>query len=784
MLTLPTEISNNKDKVGISPMLFARFMSTIYFHAGTRAYRLDDLEGATDGSLNVVGGSGTFTSASATFQTWGVRAGDIIEITSPYGANYTVTSVSSETVLNVTGGDDTGSSRTWQLNMNFTDIFQQGLPVTLQSVLPESVNDEVSIGDLSLEMLDFISSLRSTIISSAPDLREKRVDLLFALAISSTNTENWLKVFEGYIRDYEINNNVLSLKLKSFIPSLNFPSTLLTSTYSGITFTIIDHDSDLCEPLQYGSFNYNFTPTAIDYSDSPRQWAVAPMVYYGSNQYKYHVAAHELHYIKTFSTYTIWDACFKRDGYYIFFNIYNASSSFTNTASGSVLTRSRTSSDYARIKLPPSNLNDDDNSITGQNAMDKDTSTNATITDTATPLSVEFNQFKEMGSSQLASYVGAKGKLKATAGVKTGTFNLYSIDPSGTKTTINLAASATTTHNFSPGSIEEIAEWEFGVENVSGGGSDTVTVSEIWIEVDVNPPTYRDKFIHIQDIVGREFSGTWNSRKTSGDPILAPNDAIESILRDELSYGDSDIDMDIFDEANTIYGGTGSLVTPPDVTIGFTIFRRTTIQDFLKKWNTAFQCSVIHTVAKRWRYIIARASNRNFSSSGTGTPGDEDIFTDTDTISDQEYSQHPLLARSIQIGRTNEDEVYERILLKRFTDEDEQSTDETETGTAGGKTIEVENVFIAQDTTVGGSSSSKLLDLLEDWLYYQKYIVKFTSFYNAIAKEVGDIINIQHTFLNDDMLVATKNTQKWMILEVSIFYHPNHFNIKAIELRG
>lgn len=56
-------------------------------------------------------------------------------------------------------------------------------------------------------------------------------------------------------------------------------------------------------------------------------------------------------------------------------------------------------------------------------------------------------------------------------------------------------------------------------------------------------------------IQGREYSGTWNSRKTSGNLIEHPTDVIESILRDDLSLTDDDIDMDSFDDVNTELSG-------------------------------------------------------------------------------------------------------------------------------------------------------------------------------------------------------------------------------------
>jgi hypothetical protein len=57
-------------------------------------------------------------------------------------------------------------------------------------------------------------------------------------------------------------------------------------------------------------------------------------------------------------------------------------------------------------------------------------------------------------------------------------------------------------------------------------------------------------------VKGREYSGTWNSRKTSGNLIETPADVIESIVRDDLGLSNDNIDMDKFDDVNTELGAT------------------------------------------------------------------------------------------------------------------------------------------------------------------------------------------------------------------------------------
>jgi len=100
-----------------------------------------------------------------------------------------------------------------------------------------------------------------------------------------------------------------------------------------------------------------------------------------------------------------------------------------------------------------------------------------------------------------------------------------------------------------------------------------------------------------------------------------------------------------------------------------------------------------------------------------------------------------------------------------------------DTSTGSGKEKILYNKYLGDST-----SAIALRGFIDDWLQTQKYIITLETFYNAVRNEIGDVINIQHDFLNDAMLDALTNTQKWMIIAFKINWHPAVITIKAIEL--
>ncbi len=103
------------------------------------------------------------------------------------------------------------------------------------------------------------------------------------------------------------------------------------------------------------------------------------------------------------------------------------------------------------------------------------------------------------------------------------------------------------------GATESITCEITGKENEAGAEQNTLDIFMIFKRV-----TYKanNRLQIFAGIKGREYSGTWNGRKTSGNLIETPADVIESLLRDDLGLGDDNIDMDSFDAVNTELGAT------------------------------------------------------------------------------------------------------------------------------------------------------------------------------------------------------------------------------------
>jgi hypothetical protein len=190
-----------------------------------------------------------------------------------------------------------------------------------------------------------------------------------------------------------------------------------------------------------------------------------------------------------------------------------------------------------------------------------------------------------------------------------------------------------------------------------------------------------------------------------------------------------------------------------------------------------YHIALIYSGHKKWRIVTPFAQLNKFANSGTDTPNDDDIFTDVDIITSGKFVRHPIKKGSFQIQRTQSNTYGDKLTIN-YIDTHQGFLRSQSTGSGNGKEITLDNWMIRADSDV-----STLAGVLDDWLLNQHFIVEFETFYNAIGYEIGDVINIRHADLNDDMLSATVNTQKWMIYEINKNWRPNTIKIKAVELK-
>lgn len=779
MLTLPAEITNNKNKTTIQPLIFIEFVDLDY-HIASKSY---DLEVGSGGDGDTTGGSKQFDSASATFQTWNAKAGDKLTIST--SSDYVIDTVDSQNQVTLTEQHTLDSGLSWEFFNVYADEINRGISMNLRSAIPQLINAVSSKNSFILHLLDWEDSLRSNLIGSSPDLTGSAIKVYLKFDTSTDLRSNAVQIYAGVIADYSVKDNTMSIKLKpAYTTHLMLPINKIIDSYSAFTA-----GADICKPLQYGDFNWGLGQVAWGDRKS-----YAQCIYVGkneSNQMIFWVADHVMENMKTTST-DYADANFQDP--YMLMRINNTwmrlvptIASSQNTSGGAFLVVS--AFDATRyLYLPATDEYSAENDPTDWiDVCDGDLGTDINVVNLET-LSIKNFKIKEYFFDDLfdldSNSIGFKiiidfGTISTDGTISTVAIQFVDdsastrinevVDTSDSNTvwTSSSTASSSLTNMLGDARIRIVVSDDHDIASVTVQSilllcenATALSTSTDLIEYMTNNPT--SVFIKSQ---GREYSGTWGGRKTAGNLIENPADVIESIFRDEM--GITSLGTDFFDDVFTTFD---------DDSVNFcgTIYKQQNSRTLLNNLCKQFNVAMTENIIGYWNLLFPEAATYNFSSSGTGTPGNEDIFTDTDSITGGIYSQHPILKDSLKLKRSDPNKVFEKLTIEyhKILDNYLKSV-----SVGSGNLYTIQNSYIS-DTV----SATAFRDLIDSWFQNQKWLCSFTTWYNAIAHEVGDIINIRHSAFNDAMLNATVNTQKWMIIDMQVKSHPGLVDITAIEL--
>jgi len=765
MLTLPASITNNKDKQGIKPILLIDF-TDLNYRIASAAYSIQEGSGSDgDGT----GGTNEFESATATFETWAAMPNDIINIE---GTDNIIVSVDSETVCTMTDSTPGPGALDWIYYRVYNDQINKGSTANVQNKIPELINDISRIGQVTLRFDEWQGSLRSNLVGSSPDLTGSNVNVYLLLDNSGSVIDDAIRFFKGTIADYKINRDILTVVIKNLDPTLaSVPSNLITSDNS-----VADRwlDPLITRPIHYGDFNMD---THFNlWQDFRHAVAYAPYVGVSTTGSDYFFVAD--HGVEEMSTSTDLQSLTNP-------HVFAWKNDLLMSVDAGTLAVSNTSTDVTLegqfhgrplyVWLEPKDQHSTNTDNQWANAIDGDSSTTCHVTPAGATAGLRVFNFEDEGKlGDLYSDVGqafdvfvtfgtitddevGEGKIRIRKMSDESEVSAFTLtDDSHADSTIITASTSGTLSGFDQLYVECTCTVNFNyyVKSIMVRGTFSTTV----MDVKEDPLFVRLK--------GMEYSGTWDARKTSGNLIENPADIMESIMRDQWSLSSDTIDIDSFDTLNSIFTSINAKMT---------FYKQQSAFDLIKDFCNSFNVSLIYTIAdNKWKVVFPQAAGLGFASSGTDSPAAQDIFTDTDTISSGVYSQHPIKLKSFNTKRSAVSQKYDKLKLKYDSVLD---TFNLTTSVGSGKTITIANAYIRDD-----ASAVVLRNLLDDWLFVQKYVVNFQTFYNAVGHEAGDVINVRHSELNDDMLDATENTQKWMITEISFKWHPAIINIKAIEL--
>lgn len=694
MLTLPTEVTDNKNLQGIEPILLIRFTDLAFF-------------------------------------------------------------VASQAV--------TISSQAYQ------DLLREGFSLSLQELLPEKLNSIWSVSGLRLQLLDWRGTLRSSMVGSSPDLTGSDVEVYVKYGTATTVLANAVQIFEGTISDYSVERDIMTLEVQSTRPAL-----------ADVPTQLIPGETTVAKPIQFGDFVFSNDPRIWGLDANTPHYAICPLIFIDEDKVgaKWIVAAHQMDQMPTASNLTDEDNAYAfvvRDNTYQHCKLDSGSSTITvtNTSTEATVEVSGTTEIEVWLFRTPTAEGSGNTVSAWQSTIDGKTVTDATVDDSETKLSVDTFLLDEFKESQY-DHTDALNGVVIRLGTVTGTNSFIARFTDGTNTattTFSSSDSNTWIHVSLPGSgadaFDDIeANFRVEVEQLIGGESCDVQI--ILLKLRTQNLSSTDKFLYLR-CSGKEFSGTWNSRKTSGSPMNYVPEFIESLLRDIWSYGDADIDMDSFDDVNTYLTSTVFAIG------GGTIFQQQDAYRLLSDICEIYNLSLIFSSEKKWRLRLPLKGVHDFSNSGTGTPGDEDIYTDSETITNNEFDRHPILRGTFRISRTNIKSFSDRLVIN-YIRTHQGFIQQRSAGS--GRKITLNNWLLSDN-----DSATAFRNAIDNHLLAQHSVVEFETFSNAVGVEIGDIINVRHDDLNDDMLDATVNTQKWMVQEVLKSWRPHVIKITAIELK-
>lgn len=655
----------------------------------------------------------------------------------------------------------------------YTDLTKAGASIgTISQTVPADMNRNASTASLDITLVDYRGSLRSNIIGSSPNLTASAVDIY--LIFETTNDEaDRLQIFSGYIADYTIQRDVMTLKIETdaFKDLGDFPqqSQTLVDAYDYSTA-----EKNIVEPLQYGDFDWSTEPVWFG-NKSSKIYAICPYIGETSGQKAFSVASHEM---KEFPS-TSGEVNDDRDSYlfswrgaWVHHNLTDITT--TNTSGGCSFWGDPDVDwiDASHVYVWPGavftsgeNANNADGPLS--QAIDGKVATVCQVTRDAGAAYANFDTFPigdnlrynttdhAAGTARGATFsIYVTGTTHPSPPGNVGTFKIKKKSDHSLLAEANVSSTAsgwTTVAGFGS-SFDILTINDYYIELASAGVNYGYNVSGIALKVPVERWSIDngDEACLYARCQGRAYSGTWGSRKTSGNLITHPIDMIESIWRDD--FGKTAIDTDSFDNVAGVFSS---------YVVNASIFERETAEAFFDRF--AEQFNVTNIISQNNIISIAAPSDTlNYSASGTTSPDDEDILTDNETITSESFNEHPIKKGSFQITRTPKSGLIGKLTMpygRRF--DGEYMIINNTSGTGTGTTIN--NDFLGHATT-----AASLVAFVRTWRSNQRFIASMTTFLNAIGWQIGDIRSVVHDDLVDAMMYDSVEGDKWIVFSIRI----------------
>jgi len=662
---------------------------------------------------------------------------------------------------------------------DYVDLIKAGTLGSINHTIPTTLNRISSRPTMNVKLISYQNDIRSELLQPSTNLTGEACNIYFKYDTSSTAEANRLQVFQGYITKYDIKDDVISISVQadSF---RNFPD-LPKQTAAEIS-GINEINSKFFTPLQYGDFDWS-TP-AVWYSDLVNSYAAMPLSTTSGQLYTFAIASHLMKNLPTttqLADETGADAYVyaRRDNKWVHFvidptviglnEVVNSSSAATIKLLFSpaetfshfyVMLQGGSHGDYLRTETRPNespNLYDGDSTTSGFfdgnvdvyniDTYDVDFNKN---TPKANLVSVLIN-YERVSGSVSNCIVSLIHKVNHTV-LATATTDINTSDDGDWVTIIQDAS-------LNP---ENINDYYVEIRD-AGSSAGTFRIYGVVLRVEVqefDPDNEDVLFIRCQ---GREFSGTWDGRKTAGNLINTPQDMLESLFRDEFSYT-------VFN--TTLFDNYGAL--HPSYVIGTSLYIQTKAEKLMNAFAKAFNVGISLGMNGELG-LVAVNDSADYSQSDSDPATDIDII-DHDTVElNGVFNRHPILENSFRKRRTPENDIFPGVRTLYLRDSKGNYNAEAKKGNA--PYFQMNNPFTSHLPTINAINTQVF-----DWKSVQRWIIKLSTFNNMINGQHGDIMNIRHPELTDAILNATINTAKWVLVGIDKSLSKGVIGLTFVEL--
>jgi len=302
---------------------------------------------------------------------------------------------------------------------------------------------------------------------------------------------------------------------------------------------------------------------------------------------------------------------------------------------------------------------------------------------------------------------------------------------------------------------------------VAGTAAGTASIYEVIQQITYNKNISTDNMKIYFGGRGMEY-GTWINSRTghqddgnAGSLIENAAGVVESILYDWLAVT-SNINETAFNTASA-----GDLSASK---LSFSLTEITKSDDLIHGILERVKSVGMFDYDDKFKMVVYDSTD-DFTESGSGTPNDDDKFlsppTESGNYADntRQFDEHPIIKNSFWIKKNPATQIVTNFTVDYY---------KTHDGNLARQLTDTDTTYHAEDIskifshpyTKDTATAQIWLTFLKDRLNRKHWACGWDTWFNAIGKEMWDVVNVQDPVIAS--LLTSYTTKKWRILKLGI----------------